>query len=67
MFGSSPIESWEGAAAYFSYAGGSGVYLWLLVSVALCVGTIVASIRAENRAEAMAKEHLSKTGDGDRA
>ena len=62
MFAASPIESWEGATAYFSYAGGSGVYLWLLVALALCVGTIVASIVAENRAEAMASEHVKDNG-----
>lgn len=66
MFGSSPIESWEGAAAYFSYAGGSGVYLWFLVAVALCVGTIVVSIRAENRAEELAERHAEDDdGAGD--
>ena len=63
MFGASPIEAWEGATVYFTYAGGAGVYLWLLVLLALCVGTIVASILAENKAEEMAKEHLAKTGE----
>ncbi|MDE0048075.1 MAG: hypothetical protein OXU19_19800 [bacterium] len=55
MFGGSPIESWEGAAAIYSYAGSGGVHLFLWISVLLCVGTVVASIIAENRAEAEAK------------
>ena len=55
MFGASPIEAWEGAGVVYSYAGSGGVHLFLWISVILCVGTIVASIVAENRAEREAK------------
>ncbi len=55
MFGASPIEAWEGAGVVYSYAGSGGVHLFFWISVILCVGTIVASIVAENRAEREAK------------
>lgn len=60
MFGGSPIESWEGAAAIYSYAGSGGVHLFLWISVLLCVGTIVTSIIVENRAEAEAKRMVDE-------
>ena len=60
MFGGSPIESWEGAAAVYSYAGSGGVHLFLWISVLLCVGTIVTSIIVENRAEAEAKRMVEE-------
>ena len=60
MFGGSPIESWEGATAIYSYAGSGGVHLFLWISVLLCVGTIVVSIIAENRAEAEATRLLKE-------
>ena len=48
----SPITSWEGAEAVFSYAGGgAGVSFWYWVAVTLCVGTILISIKTENEAE----------------
>lgn len=56
MFDTSPITSWEGAAAYFNNAGGAGVHLWFWIAVALCVGTIIWSIRMENRIERIAKD-----------
>ncbi|MFK7944704.1 MAG: hypothetical protein AB8B85_17595 [Paracoccaceae bacterium] len=37
----SPIESWEGATAYFTGAGGSTPMIFLILSVVLCVGLIV--------------------------
>ena len=60
MFGGSPIESWEGAAAIYSYAGSGGVHLFLWISVLLCVGTIVTSIIVENRAEAEARRMVEE-------
>ncbi|MCE2521057.1 MAG: hypothetical protein J4G15_14835 [Alphaproteobacteria bacterium] len=60
MFGGSPIESWEGATAIYSYAGSGGVHLFLWISVLLCVGTIVTSIVVENRAEAQAARLLEE-------
>ncbi len=60
MFGSSPVETWEGAGVIYTYAGSGGVHLFFWISVLLCVGTIVASIVAENRAEAEAKRLVEK-------
>ena len=37
----SPIETWEGAAAYFTGAGGASPGVILLVSVVVCFGAIV--------------------------
>ena len=55
MFGGSPIETWEGAAAVYSYAGTGGIHLFFWISVLLCVGTIAVSIVVENRAEREAR------------
>ena len=66
MFGSSPIETWEGTGIIYSYARTFWVYTIFLISVGLCVGTIVVSIRAENKAETLAKEDMNKNG-GDSA
>lgn len=54
MFDSSPIDSWEGAAAFFNYAGSSGVILWFWIMAALCIVPIIVSLRAESAAE---REH----------
>lgn len=41
---SSPITSWEGAEAYFTFADKPAVlYVILAVAVILCFGTIVAA------------------------
>ncbi len=54
MFNSSPIDAWEGAAAFFNYAGGAGPVFWFWVSVILCIIPLIVSLKAENAAE---KEH----------
>lgn len=41
---SSPITTWEGAEAYFTFADKPGVlYVILAVAVIMCFGTIVAA------------------------
>ena len=52
MINSSPIETWEGAAAFFTFAG--GVVFWFWVMCVLCIVPLVVSLKAENAAE---KEH----------
>lgn len=37
----SPISTWEGAAAYFTGAGGASPGIILLISVVVCFGAIV--------------------------
>ena len=53
MFGSSPIESWEGAGAIFTYAaGGAGFWFWM--AVICCIIPLIVSLKAESDAE---REH----------
>ncbi len=51
MFNSSPIQAWDGAAAFFSYAGSGGPVLWFWVSVILCIIPVLVSLKAEKAAE----------------
>lgn len=57
MFNSSPIASWEGAGAFFTWAGSGGSVLWFWVMVVLCIIPVLISLKAENAAE---KEHGGK-------
>lgn len=52
MFNSSPIDSWEGAAAFFNWAGSGGSVFWFWVMVVLCIIPVVASWKDEEAAEA---------------
>lgn len=52
MFNSSPIDSWEGVAAFFPYAGSGGAVFWFWVMTALLIVPLVAAFRAEKAAEA---------------
>lgn len=54
MFNSSPVTSWEGAAAFFTWAGSGGAVLWFWVMVILCILPILTSLKAESVAE---REH----------
>ncbi len=51
MFNSSPIDAWEGAAAFFTYSGSAGPVLWFWVMVLLCIIPVLVSLKAENAAE----------------
>ena len=53
MINSSPITTFEGAGAIFTFAGG-GAALWFWVMCALCIVPLVVAMRAENQAE---KDH----------
>ena len=56
MIDSSPITSWEGAGAFFTFAaGGAGFWFW--VAVVLCIVPLIVSLKAENAAE---EEHKDK-------
>ena len=54
MFDTSPIDTWEGAAAVFNNAGGSGVMIWFLILLALMVAVIVSAAKSEKEHE---REH----------
>jgi hypothetical protein len=46
---SSPVSSWEGATAYFTFADKPGVMMLIfLVSVVVTIGVIVSAARHEN-------------------
>lgn len=46
---SSPIESWEGAEAYFTFADSPAVLVAILVvAVVVVIGAIVATAKHEN-------------------
>ncbi|MBC6441188.1 MAG: hypothetical protein GDA49_12440 [Rhodospirillales bacterium] len=64
MFGSSPIETWEGASVVYSYAGTSWVYIFFIIAVLLCIGTIIVSIKAENEAEEKCRQHMTRQKKG---
>lgn len=51
MFNSSPITSWEGAGAIFTYAGSAGAAFWFWVMAVLLLVPLVVSLRAEKKAE----------------
>lgn len=51
MFNSSPIEAWEGAAAFFSFAGTGGVVFWFWIACILCIYPLYVSLKAENAVE----------------
>lgn len=46
----SPIESWEGAGAYFTGAGGASPGILLLLSVIVCFGAIAWGAIQEEKA-----------------
>jgi len=50
MINSSPITTWEGAAAIFPFAGGGAVF-WFWLMTALLIVPLVVALRAENKAE----------------
>lgn len=62
MFNSSPIDTWEGAAAIFTWAGSGGAVLWFWVMVILCLIPIYTSLRAENAAERSHGESAGSAG-----
>ena len=51
MLNSSPITSWEGAVAFFTWAGSGGAVFWFWVMVILCIIPILTSLKSENAAE----------------
>lgn len=54
MIDSSPIETFEGAAAIFTFAGTGAVEFFFWLMVALCIVPLIVSLKAENAAE---REH----------
>ena len=51
MINSSPIETFEGAAAIFTFAGTGGAVFWFWVMAVLCLVPLWVSLSAEKAAE----------------
>lgn len=51
MFNSSPITTWEGAGAFFNYAGSGGAVLWYGVMIILLLVPLCVAFKAEKAAE----------------
>lgn len=51
MFNSSPIESWDGAGVFYSFAGGGGTTLFFWLAVILCIVPLYYVFKAENETE----------------
>ena len=52
LLATSPIASWDGAGAFYTYGANSGGALfWFWVSVILCIVPVIVAWRAEGRAE----------------
>jgi len=51
MFNSSPIESWDGASVFYSFAGGFGTDLFFWLSVLCCLIPLYYTLKTENHHE----------------
>ena len=60
MFDSSPIDSWEGAAAIYSFAGSAMADFWFWVAVLLCIIPLYFTLKTENH-----HENIHKSGGSD--
>ena len=60
MFSSSPIETWEGAGVFYSFAGSAGIWFW--IAVILCIIPLIITLKTENHHE---KQHKFREGDTD--
>ena len=50
MFNSSPIDSWEGAGAFYTFFDG-GAGFWFLIAVICCLIPLWVALRAEKAAQ----------------
>ena len=58
MFNSSPIESWDGAGVFYSFAASGGMtQLWFWLSVICCIIPLYYTLKTENHHES---EHSDK-------
>ena len=62
MFNSSPIESWDGAGVFYSFAGSGMTSLWFWLAVLLCIIPLFITLKTENHHE---KQHTFREGDSD--
>lgn len=62
MFNSSPIESWDGAGVFYSFAGTGMTDLWFWLAVILCIIPMVVILKTENHHE---NQHKFRSDDSD--
>ncbi len=62
MFDSSPIETWDGAGVFYSFAGSGMTDFWFWVAVLLCIIPLYFTLKTENHHE---KQHTFREGDSD--
>lgn len=55
MIDSSPIDTWEGATVFYSFAGGAGTDLFFWLMVILCIVPLFITFRTEQHHEHNAK------------
>ena len=48
MINSSPVSSWEGAEAIYTFAGGAGDDLFFWIMVLLCIVPLFVTMKTEN-------------------
>ena len=60
MFNSSPIETWEGAGVFYSFAGSAGIWFW--IAVLCCIIPLIVTLRTENHHET---QHKFRSDDTD--
>ena len=62
MFNSSPIESWDGAGVFYSFAGSGMTDLFFWLTVLLCIIPLYVTLKTESHHE---KQHTFHDGDSD--
>ncbi len=51
MFSSSPIESWDDAGVFYSFAGSAMTDMWFWIAVLCCVVPLYVTLKTENHHE----------------
>ena len=62
MFNSSPIESWDGAGVFYSFAQTGMTDFWFWVAVILCIIPLFITLKTENHHE---NQHKFRSDDSD--
>ena len=62
MFDSSPIESWDGAGAFYSFAGSGMTDFWFWIAVICCIIPLYFTLKTENEHET---KHKFRSDDTD--
>ena len=62
MFNSSPIESWDGAGVFYSFAQSGMTDFWFWIAVLLCIFPLFITLKTENHHE---NQHKFRSDDSD--